>query len=82
MENLLERYRNFLKDTVRQTIDFRLTDQRRGIAPPPIEGFNLIFPRFDCHEIGKRIRSNTLSPAIISEFVINPVTAFFVWTIL
>ena len=37
MENLLERYRNFLKDTVRQTIDFRLTDQRKGIAPPPIE---------------------------------------------
>lgn len=37
MENLLERYRNFLKDTVRQTIDFRLTDQRKGMAPPPIE---------------------------------------------
>ena len=37
MENLLEQYRYFLKDTVRQTIDFRLTDQRKGTAPPPIE---------------------------------------------
>ena len=37
MENLLEQYRYFLKDTIRQTIDFRLTDQRKGIAPPPIE---------------------------------------------
>jgi SagB-type dehydrogenase family enzyme len=37
MENLLNEYRYFLKDTVRQKIDFRLTDQRQGIAPPPIE---------------------------------------------
>ena len=37
MENLLEQYRYFLKDTVRQTIDFSLTDQRKGTAPPPIE---------------------------------------------
>jgi SagB-type dehydrogenase family enzyme len=33
----LEQYRYFLKDTVRQTIDFNLTDQRKGVAPPPIE---------------------------------------------
>ena len=32
-----ERYRYFLKDSVRLTIDFSLTDQSRGIAPPPIE---------------------------------------------
>jgi len=37
MDNLLEQYRSFLKDTVRQTIDFSQTDQRKGIAPPPIE---------------------------------------------
>jgi SagB-type dehydrogenase family enzyme len=37
MENLLEQYRYFLKDTIRQTIDFSLTDQRKGIPPPPIE---------------------------------------------
>jgi SagB-type dehydrogenase family enzyme len=37
MENVFEQYRYFLKDTVRQTIDFRLTDQRKGIPPPPIE---------------------------------------------
>jgi len=37
MENLLERYRYFLKDTIRQTIDFRLTDQRKGVIPPPVE---------------------------------------------
>jgi SagB-type dehydrogenase family enzyme len=37
MENSLEQYRYFLKDTVRQTIDFNLTDQRKGVAPPPVE---------------------------------------------
>jgi SagB-type dehydrogenase family enzyme len=33
----MEQYRYFLKDHVRQTIDFSLTDQSRGIYPPPIE---------------------------------------------
>jgi SagB-type dehydrogenase family enzyme len=37
MEDLFKQYRYFLKDTVRQTIDFSLTDQRQGISPPPIE---------------------------------------------
>jgi SagB-type dehydrogenase family enzyme len=32
-----ERYRYFLKDSVRLTIDFSLTDQSRGVAPPPLE---------------------------------------------
>jgi SagB-type dehydrogenase family enzyme len=32
-----ERYRAFLKDSVRLTIDFSTTDQNRGVAPPPIE---------------------------------------------
>ena len=37
MENLFDAYRNFLKDTIRQRIDFRLTDQSKGLTPPPIE---------------------------------------------
>lgn len=32
-----ERYRFFLKDTVRRIIDFSNTDQSRGIAAPPLE---------------------------------------------
>lgn len=32
-----ERYRDFLKDSIRRSVDFRQTDQNRGIAPPPIE---------------------------------------------
>ena len=37
MPTLRDLYRNFLKDTVRLTIDFSMTDQSRGMAPPPIE---------------------------------------------
>jgi len=37
MPTLRDLYRNFLKDTVRLTIDFSMTDQSRGVAPPPIE---------------------------------------------
>ena len=33
----LERQRCFLKDTIRKSIDFRNTDQNRGLPPPPIE---------------------------------------------
>jgi SagB-type dehydrogenase family enzyme len=32
-----DRFRYFLKDTVRQMVDFSNTDQNRGIAPPPLE---------------------------------------------
>ncbi|MDH4232920.1 MAG: SagB/ThcOx family dehydrogenase [Nitrospirota bacterium] len=32
-----DRFRYFLKDTVRQTIDFSSTDQSSGIEPPPVE---------------------------------------------
>lgn len=35
--SLRDRFRDFLKDTVRQKIDFNNTDQNRGIAPPPLE---------------------------------------------
>ena len=37
MENVFNQYRYFLKDTVRQAIDFRVTDQRQGVAPPPLQ---------------------------------------------
>jgi SagB-type dehydrogenase family enzyme len=33
----LERYRYFLKDTIRRTIDFSETGQSQGVRPPPIE---------------------------------------------
>jgi SagB-type dehydrogenase family enzyme len=32
-----EKFRYFLKDAVRQTVDFSRTDQNRGIEPPPVE---------------------------------------------
>jgi len=37
MNSLFEKYRYFLKDSVRRTINFALTDQSQGIKPPPIE---------------------------------------------
>lgn len=33
----MDRYRSFLKDSIRQAVDFSKTDQSRGMAPPPIE---------------------------------------------
>jgi SagB-type dehydrogenase family enzyme len=35
--NTIESGRAFLKDTIRQSVDFLATDQSRGIPPPPIE---------------------------------------------
>lgn len=37
MDEKVERYRYFLKDSVRRTIDFASTDQSRGLRPPPIQ---------------------------------------------
>jgi SagB-type dehydrogenase family enzyme len=37
MDAPIERYRYFLKDSVRSTIDFASTDQSRGVRPPPVE---------------------------------------------
>lgn len=34
---VFEKQRYFLKDSVRQTIDFSQTDQNRGVAPPPLQ---------------------------------------------
>ncbi|MBM4338658.1 MAG: SagB/ThcOx family dehydrogenase [Deltaproteobacteria bacterium] len=36
-KNLLRPYRFFLKDSIRKRVDFSLTDQNRGMDPPPIE---------------------------------------------
>lgn len=35
--DLITKYRNFLKDSVRKEIDFSTTDQRKGIEAPPIQ---------------------------------------------
>jgi SagB-type dehydrogenase family enzyme len=37
MRKEIEQFRYFLKDSIRQVINFSLTDQSRGIVPPPIE---------------------------------------------
>jgi SagB-type dehydrogenase family enzyme len=37
MDEEIERYRYFLKDSVRRAIDFASTDQSRGLKPPPIQ---------------------------------------------
>jgi len=34
---LLDQYREFLKDTIRQQVDFSRTDQSRGVPPPLLE---------------------------------------------
>ncbi len=33
----MEKYRYFLKDSIRKTVDFSRTDQSRGVPPPPLE---------------------------------------------
>lgn len=41
-------YRNFLKDSIRKTIDFSKTDQNMGVPAPPIEkNYNLGSPRIE-----------------------------------
>jgi len=35
--NTLERHRDFLKDSIRKTIDFYTTDQNSGVPPPPLQ---------------------------------------------
>jgi len=37
MDSKWEQYRYFLKDIVRRTIDFSLTDQNTGVTPPPLQ---------------------------------------------
>ena len=33
----MQQQRDFLKDDLRQQIDFYLTDQNRGVRPPPLQ---------------------------------------------
>ncbi|MCX7913027.1 MAG: SagB/ThcOx family dehydrogenase [Thermodesulfovibrionales bacterium] len=37
MKDLFRQFRFFLKDTIRQKIDFSMTDQNKGLPPPPVE---------------------------------------------
>jgi SagB-type dehydrogenase family enzyme len=54
MKNLLEQYRDFLKDSVRLRIDFSQTDPSRGLPVPPIEKpFSPGSKRFDLPGRGK-----------------------------
>ena len=47
-ESSLERYRYFLKSSVRKTVDFSRTDQSLGVPPPPIEkGYSADAERID-----------------------------------
>ena len=53
-EPSIDRYRYFLKDTIRQEIDFSQTDQHRGIEPPPLEKpFPADAKRLDLPPVGK-----------------------------
>jgi SagB-type dehydrogenase family enzyme len=53
-ENQLDRYREFLKDTIRQQIDFSQTDQQMGVRPPPLEKpFLADARRLDLTPVGK-----------------------------
>ncbi|MCK5912346.1 MAG: SagB/ThcOx family dehydrogenase [Desulfuromusa sp.] len=36
-EDKIAEHREFLKDSLRQTINFRFTDQHQGFAPPPVQ---------------------------------------------
>jgi SagB-type dehydrogenase family enzyme len=53
-EHQLDRCREFLKDTIRQQIDFSRTDQRTGVEPPPLEKpFPADARRFNLPPVGK-----------------------------
>jgi SagB-type dehydrogenase family enzyme len=54
-EHPVDRYREFLKDTIRQQIDFSETDQNRGVPPPPLEKpFPVDAKRFNLPPVGQR----------------------------
>ena len=53
-EPSLDQYRYFLKDTIRQKINFSQTDQHRGIEPPSLEKpFPTDALRFDLPPVGQ-----------------------------
>jgi len=66
-KNASEKFRYFLKDSVRLTIDFSQTDQSKGVPPPPIEKpFESNRKRIDLVGPGKwpHIADVGLAPAI------------------
>ena len=60
-QTVLQQGRFFLKDSVRKSIDFSMTDQSRGVAPPPMEKpfkedatrIDLVPPRSGWETIGR-----------------------------
>ena len=88
----MEKYRYFLKDSIRQSVDFSQTDQSRGIAPPPFEKpFDPNAPRIELMkpEAWKEIASIDLLSAIQRrkshrKFKDEPITleelSFLLWT--
>jgi SagB-type dehydrogenase family enzyme len=64
-QDLIKTYRLFLKDSIRQVIDFSQTDQNRGIAPPPIEkpfpedAKRIDLPQYDQFSVEGRIDLST-----------------------
>jgi len=60
----LEQCRYFLKDTIRQEIDFSQTDQNRGVPPPPLEKpFKADARRRDLPPVGQWAGIGTLDVA-------------------
>ncbi|MDD1774293.1 MAG: SagB/ThcOx family dehydrogenase [Methanobacterium sp.] len=48
MDEQIKLYRNFLKDSIRKTIDFSKTDQNRGVQAPSIEkSYDTCLPRIE-----------------------------------
>lgn len=86
-----ERFRFFLKDSVRQIVDFRNTDQNKGIAPPPVEkpipdGAHLIelVPAEELHDISvmnvfNAIASRKSRRAFSSEPLTLKELSFLLW---
>jgi SagB-type dehydrogenase family enzyme len=88
-ESALDQYRYFLKDTIRQEIDFSQTDQNRGVSPPPVEkplapGAN----RVDLPPVDKQLGKLDLATAIGNResrrsFTAEPLTlgelSFLLW---
>jgi SagB-type dehydrogenase family enzyme len=56
--DLIDKYREFLKDSIRLVTDFSRTDQSRGIPPPPIE--KPFSPDAQCIDLPARDKWKTL----------------------
>lgn len=64
----VQEFRNFLKDSIRKLIDFRTTDQHRGVAVPPMEervsGDALVIDLQSITEIQPTLKNIGLASAI------------------